>query len=727
MKLLIAMLSAAVLPMLPAAAAGMSDGQTITKEALEKRFYDPSSFREICSPTRRETELEIPAGATTFTILMKVNFSAMPHQMNIFEIPGVTRLTTRYFGVYAYTRSNDNMQNYLNWPGPQRFRRILEAELKLNAVPRPRRWFPDIYVGIPWSLLPQDEQEHEVVLDYNGIFFTMLVDGVKVDEYLPIGLPEKFKSGVKARIHAPQAIRSVRLSVPSASYRTETTKMTFPAPLHLFTPDGFNTWVGDVSTFFHDGRLHLFYLFDRRHHGSKYRGGGHNWAHLSSTDLRHWTEHEDALKLDHQCETMGTGNVFFYKGKYYFSYGHHTQRYYPKEKTVIAAIETYMRQKGESPVLNQKEVPDLLPDGASYAVSDDGIHFTKSRNFIHAACNPSIYPNPDGTLTLFAGFDGAQGIWKAKEFPGAFTCVNRNFPTSGKNSYMDNSLECPCRFSWNGSWYLLIGGTALWMADNIDFNNPRDLSREGDDIYDGNYYPMVSEFTGNRRILAGWIMAQENRWGGFLTLRELIQFPDRKLGIKWLDEAMPPAHASYPLANKYSKGTEYLLPSDSGYLTFQVRPEGQNGAVAVRFPADDGRIVEFHLDIAGRRAQYGIAPSMTKRAPVILTSKEWCDLRAQKSANLPPRVLHQAVGNLRNLEKPFQVRMLIKHSPRAGGTVFDVEIAGCRTLIKSFESIRVGSVGVYPEGSPAPAVTELRFAPLKEVSLPSFPLLSKGN
>jgi hypothetical protein len=38
--------------------------------------------------------------------------------------------------------------------------------------------------------------------------------------------------------------------------------------VHYFTPEGHNAWVGDVAVGFHDGRYHVFYLIDRRHHSS---------------------------------------------------------------------------------------------------------------------------------------------------------------------------------------------------------------------------------------------------------------------------------------------------------------------------------------------------------------------------------------------------------------------------------------------------------------------------
>ena len=44
-----------------------------------------------------------------------------------------------------------------------------------------------------------------------------------------------------------------------------------------------------------NGTLHVFYLLDRRHHGSGAGTGRHQFAHVSSPDLKTWTEHPLAV------------------------------------------------------------------------------------------------------------------------------------------------------------------------------------------------------------------------------------------------------------------------------------------------------------------------------------------------------------------------------------------------------------------------------------------------
>ena len=68
---------------------------------------------------------------------------------------------------------------------------------------------------------------------------------------------------------------------------------------HFWRPRGYNVYAGDCMLLWDGARLHLFYLFDRRHHTSKWNLGAHQYAHLSSTDLVNWDRHPLAIPLSH--------------------------------------------------------------------------------------------------------------------------------------------------------------------------------------------------------------------------------------------------------------------------------------------------------------------------------------------------------------------------------------------------------------------------------------------
>lgn len=59
-----------------------------------------------------------------------------------------------------------------------------------------------------------------------------------------------------------------------------------------------------------DGKYHLFYLYDRHHHCSKWGFGAHQWAHVSTTDFKVWDEHPMAVGITEDWEgSICTGSV----------------------------------------------------------------------------------------------------------------------------------------------------------------------------------------------------------------------------------------------------------------------------------------------------------------------------------------------------------------------------------------------------------------------------------
>ena len=59
-----------------------------------------------------------------------------------------------------------------------------------------------------------------------------------------------------------------------------------------------------------DGRYHLFWLYDRHHHRSKWGLGAHQWAHCSTRDFVTWDEHPMAIAITSPDEgSICTGSV----------------------------------------------------------------------------------------------------------------------------------------------------------------------------------------------------------------------------------------------------------------------------------------------------------------------------------------------------------------------------------------------------------------------------------
>ena len=53
-----------------------------------------------------------------------------------------------------------------------------------------------------------------------------------------------------------------------------------------------------LATLYHDGRYHIFYLYDRRHSSSRFGTGAHYFEHLSTRDFKHWVEDEAAVEVE---------------------------------------------------------------------------------------------------------------------------------------------------------------------------------------------------------------------------------------------------------------------------------------------------------------------------------------------------------------------------------------------------------------------------------------------
>lgn len=147
--------------------------------------------------------------------------------------------------------------------------------------------------------------------------------------------------------------------------------------IEMWRPAGENTNVGDCMPY-SDGELYrVYYLFDRRHHKSKWGLGAHQWAQVSSKDLVHWETHPMAIGIDEQFEgSICTGSVIR-NGNTYFAF---------------YAV----------------RMSDYSPARLTWATGTDGDHFTKSGKYITlkepyesvSARDPKVFRTDDGTFHM---------------------------------------------------------------------------------------------------------------------------------------------------------------------------------------------------------------------------------------------------------------------------------------------------------------------------------------
>ena len=552
----------------------------------------------------------------------------------LFEYPGVVKAVVRFAGTDAALRGQDVRRgNYLNFP---------LADGRVPVVEFTRAGC-DVPIGVPLAVLANPLGVHAVKVRLGtDAKFSTLIDGVGYDEDGVADRAVPSPDSPVATSVSPR-VSGLALTTPAgAPLVAEPYTKRITRSIQFWTPDGHNAWVGDVAVGTFKGRFHVFYLLDRRHHSSKGGAGGHYFAHLSSADLVNWDDHGTAVPNDAWWMTQGTGTPFVRDGKFHLAYGLHTSRL--TSETCSAAYWQDFKTNGTVRTFRFGELPGY-PAGATYATSEDGIHFTPSETLIHPAENPTVYTRTDGRLGLIGSYGVSwdqRGLYVSDSI-GGWTLFDREVPFIG---------DCPCLFDWNGRHYLIQGFSR--MAYNADgcVGGWVDWSQTGNDVYDGLAVPMVGTWSDNRRILAAWLNHPQG-WGGWLVLRELVQNGDGTLGLKWLPEVTPPGEVY-----------EYACPT------------GQD--LVVRVPrTDGGKELEFRVEAAAGRAQFADADAGAK-AP---RQKTQAELNREGKGAKISSMTSFAIQNVSGLDKPYRVRLNVNFDAKSGCTLVDAEIAGRRTLV----------------------------------------------
>jgi hypothetical protein len=467
-----------------------------------------------------------------FSIKLLVDIKNFDNEKIILEIPGILKVYLRYADLSQWDK-----QNYAAFKMNDDAVPILEASLKLyGAIEKPLG--QDMTIGFPLSRLPKIEGKHEIVLNFTGVQWTLFIDNELADNDFPIGYP-RWEEENRWTIN-PEYVENATIFFPAFKCARDLTQINNDMPyVQYWTPRGHNSWVGDVTTIYYADRYHVFYLFDRRHHASKFGVGGHYFEHFSTTDFKIWTEHEAATPIEKQWETFGTGTPFVFNDKLYISYGLHTSRIYPDEITMHPLQIDYFN-KNKKTGFFRFDSDQLFPSGATYSVSEDGLSsFQKSGVLFHYCENPSVYVTDNGKLRLFANYR-AKGTWESETIEGGWKCINEDFPPGG---------DCTFYFQWGNFEYIIGGFVDLWMKRKGSPDDSWvDMVNNGLDFYNGINVPSVSKIKDGRFLMAGWFPIRG--WGGPFVIHEMIQYPDGRIGTKWMNELIPEIVGSKILAKK---------------------------------------------------------------------------------------------------------------------------------------------------------------------------------
>lgn len=591
----------------------------------------------------------------TITFSAKLENVTTENEYVLLEIPQILKVST-----HRHHPNDWRIQNYPSYPMPDGSIPVLEASLWLEGETGNNR---PLTIGLPLSLLENPFSQHEICLQFTGVEWSIYVDNRLYDNDFTIGYP--LTKAIDFWEMDKQKVERASLFIPALSMKPITdSAQTEAFNIQFWTPPYHNAWVGDVATLYHKGRYHVFYLFDRRGHGSKFGKGGHYFEHLSTIDFKHWTEHEAATPIEHQWESFGTGTPFVYKDQLCLSYGMHTTRIYPRERTTLPMQWKYLEENGHTGSFNYDTLSHLIPAGSTYSISEDGIaKFKKTHILIHPCENPSIYTTEDGSLQMLANY-GSRGTWASDSVSGGWKCINAHFPPGG---------DCTFPFHWNGYDYIIGGFSRLWYKEkHVPDSMYIDMVKAGIDFYNGMSVPSITEIANNRFLMAAWIKTEG--WGGPLVIHELIQHPDGRIGNKWMEEIVPITERPVTLVRNIDSTQSMEVPEQPFILTFEVHPqESGEGKLAIIFEnqQENQPACEWQMQINKERAQFAPANALGFAS----------DQRTLREGGDVSTAQNYAIENGLTFDKPFIVRMLIQPSAKARGTLMDVEIGGQRTML----------------------------------------------
>lgn len=265
-----------------------------------------------------------------------------------------------------------------------------------------------------------------------------------------------------------------------------------------------------------DGRYHLFYLYDRHHHTSKWHFGAHQWAHVSTTDFKTWDEHPMAVGITEDWEgSICTGSI------------------------------CKAADRDEWYAWYAVRMCDRSPARMTYAKSTDRVHFEKCGEYFHlpAGYEPTSARDPmvfylDGKYHMFvttsrlsdnsgclAHLTNDRMAIDGWTDAGVTMAWMEQVPEEDPSRYWQP--ECPDHFKMGEYYYLVfgIGGRGMYGYSKNPYGDW--IFPEGITIPCGNV-PKSATIPGTgRRIFAGFI--PEGGYGGRLRTVEAFQNQDGTL------------------------------------------------------------------------------------------------------------------------------------------------------------------------------------------------------
>lgn len=454
-----------------------------------------------------------------------------------------------------------------------------------------------LVVQAPVDLVGRDRAVDLVVV-HDGLHLQLWIDGVLVDEewpqgptrnlVLPLALETASTRGAPTA-GAPRAIDSVRLlrrGLDPAEVRDLTGEEVARRrereinPHHRGTrqywrPADYNAYVGDCMPFFHDGVLHLYYLYDRRHHQGKWGAGGHQFAHISTRDLIGWEDHPLALTLERADEgSLGTGNCIFHDGVFHMYWIEHARRI-PFREARFHADNIFVACGNDAMRFERRQEPWLRLDyGRSGDVNSFVFRDPGNGKFYHVIGGAGVH---DGTIT--------QPVHESFDL--------QTWTPSDDLSSLGPLSVCPSYMEWRGYHYL-FSVCHYYVSDHPPCAN---RLRLGTNVVErGLIAPMIVRFSDDRALLVG--AKGEGGYAGRLVIRELVQLDGGELATRFVEEMMPDRGDRLPLEQFGLRDGELRLDETCPSVRLAGLPESYHLSLTVD-PAVGGGPTSWRILVRG--------------------------------------------------------------------------------------------------------------------------------
>lgn len=341
----------------------------------------------------------------------------------------------------------------------------------------------------------------EAALNFTGFRLELLIDGECMDEDWTIGRVD-MEAACAGEPGITGGLRTGRCLERAEEERCFT-------GIQGWKPEGANVHLGDCMPYAHDGTFHLFYLFDRRGHKSKWGLGAHQWAHAASEDLVHWTEYPIAIGIDDEKEgSICTGSVIFHEGRYYAYYA--------------------------------VRMCDGSPAQLTAAVSEDGIHFVKSHRVFAlqlpydaaSARDPKVIRDDAGLFHMFVTTSLLQGGESRGCLAHLVSEDLADWKAVDPLVVLDISdqPECSDYFRLGAYYYLVYSnfGTARYFFSEQPFGPWR--APEENVVAEQAYrVPKAAEWKDGRILFAGFYVDPDVDYGGTVRFYEARGRADGRL------------------------------------------------------------------------------------------------------------------------------------------------------------------------------------------------------